>query len=187
MDKCFELVLNSNGQWDIIDHKESKEKGAVCIYNDLGVAPYSAASSLCDLLNELDEKWVGEFSLRETLQLELQRVEDENEQLKSKNRGLQSELQIFKEDVTHSNFMINKLGDENRQLKKENQELRQDNDIKFWKHQFMIQHNSTQLILHELSLAMNEGYEVSDKFKEWLDDLTEKNKEAITKHERLFE
>lgn len=72
-------------------------------------------------------------------------------------------------------------------LHEENQELRQDNDIKFWKHQFMIQHNSTQLILHELSLAMNEGYEVSDKFKEWLDDLTEKNKEVITKHERLFE
>ena len=56
MDKCFELVLNSNGQWDIIDHKESKEKGAVCIYNDLGVAPYSAAPSLCDLLNDLSNK-----------------------------------------------------------------------------------------------------------------------------------
>lgn len=72
-------------------------------------------------------------------------------------------------------------------LHEENQELRQDNDIKFWKLQFRAQHNCTQLILHELSLAMNEGYEVSDKFKEWLDDLTEKNKEVITKHERLFE
>jgi len=38
---------------------------------------------ICDLLNELDGKWVGEFSLRETLQQELQRVEEENEQLKS--------------------------------------------------------------------------------------------------------
>ena len=56
MDNCFELVLNSNGQWDIIDHKESKEKGAVCIYNDLGVAPYSAAPQLCDLLNDLSNK-----------------------------------------------------------------------------------------------------------------------------------
>ena len=35
-----------------------------------------------DLLNELDGKWIDEFSLRETLQLELQRVEKENEQLK---------------------------------------------------------------------------------------------------------
>jgi chromosome segregation ATPase len=48
---------------------------------------------------------------------ELNRLSDENEQLKSKNRGLQSELQIFKEDVTHSNLQINKLADENEQLK----------------------------------------------------------------------
>ena len=72
-------------------------------------------------------------------------------------------------------------------LHEENQELRQDNDIKFWKHQFMMAHNSNQVILHELSLAMNEGYEVSDKFKEWLDNLTEKREEVIKKHERLFE
>ena len=42
---------------------------------------------------------------------------NQNEQLKSKNRGLQSELQIFKEDATHSNLQINKLADENEQLK----------------------------------------------------------------------
>ena len=42
---------------------------------------------------------------------------EENEQLKSKNRGLQSELQIFKEDATHSNLQINKFADENEQLK----------------------------------------------------------------------
>ena len=44
---------------------------------------------------------------------------EENEQLKSKNRGLQSELQIFKEDVTHSNLQINKLAEENEQLKQQ--------------------------------------------------------------------
>ena len=37
---------------------------------------------ICNLLNELDEKWIAEFSLRETLQQELQRVENENEKLK---------------------------------------------------------------------------------------------------------
>lgn len=47
----------------------------------------------------------------------LNELYEENEQLKSKNRGLQSELQIFKEDVTHSNLQINKLADENEQLK----------------------------------------------------------------------
>ena len=52
------------------------------------------------------------------LVLLLNQLNDKNEQLKSKNRGLQSELQIFKEDVTHSNLQINKLADENEQLKK---------------------------------------------------------------------
>ena len=47
----------------------------------------------------------------------LNALHEENEQLKSKNRGLQSELQIFKEDVEHSNLQINKLADENEQLK----------------------------------------------------------------------
>ena len=43
-------------------------------------------------------------------------MSDENEELKSKNRGLQSELQIFKEDVSRSNLQINKLADENEKL-----------------------------------------------------------------------
>lgn len=47
-----------------------------------GIRTEIEAKWLCDLLNELDEKWIGEFSLRETLQLELERVEKENEQLK---------------------------------------------------------------------------------------------------------
>ena len=47
-------------------------------------------------------------------------VLNENEQLKQENRGLQSELGIFKEDVTHSNQIINKLNDENEQLKQRN-------------------------------------------------------------------
>ena len=49
----------------------------------------------------------------------LNKLHEEHEQLKSKNRGLKSELQIFKEDVTHSNLQINKLADENVELKKE--------------------------------------------------------------------
>ena len=72
-------------------------------------------------------------------------------------------------------------------LHEENQELRLDNDIKFWKHQFMKQYNENQFIIHELNLAINEGYEVSDKFKKWIDDLRERNKEVMAKHERLFE
>lgn len=81
----------------------------------------------------------------------------------------------------------NNLCDLLNELYSENQELRLDNDIKFWKQEFMIQHNRTQLILHELSLAINEGYEVSDEFKEMVRELKEKNKETMKKHKRLFE
>lgn len=54
--KRFELKLNGNGQLDIVDWVESKEKDAICIYNDLGVLPFSSANQLCDLLNELYEE-----------------------------------------------------------------------------------------------------------------------------------
>ena len=51
--KRFELYVNAHGQADIIDHVESKEKNAICIYNDLGVLPFSSAEAVCSKLNEL--------------------------------------------------------------------------------------------------------------------------------------
>ena len=65
------------------------------------------------VLKELFYSEVNEYDLFS----ENRKLLHENEKLKSKNRGLQSELQIFKEDATHSNLQINKLADENEQLK----------------------------------------------------------------------
>ena len=64
----------------------------------------------------LDGQYIKENGKIMTIE-EVVELLNENEQLKSKNRGLQSELQIFKEDATHSNLQINKLADENEQLK----------------------------------------------------------------------
>lgn len=50
--------------------------------------------NICGLLNELDEKWINEFNLRETLQQDLQRVEEENEQLKQLIRRVMQERVI---------------------------------------------------------------------------------------------
>lgn len=84
----------------------------------------------------------------------LNKLSDENEQLKSKNRGLQSELQIFKEDVTHSNFMINKLGDENEKLK---QQLD------------YIQNSITEHIKHQKTeLGQKALKEIIEDYNEWL-------------------
>lgn len=89
--------------------------------------------------------------------------------------------------LTDNDKLIDKYLKELNGLHDENKELRFDNDIKFWKHQFIDQHNTSQLILRELGLAIDKGYEVSDEFKKWLDDLSERNKEVIAKHQRLFE
>lgn len=55
-EKRFELMVNQHNQCDIVDWVESKEKNAICIYNDLGCYHFSSARALCELLNELHEE-----------------------------------------------------------------------------------------------------------------------------------
>lgn len=52
----FELYMNPQNVCDIKDNVESEKKNAICIYNDLGVFPFTAAPALCDLLNKLAEE-----------------------------------------------------------------------------------------------------------------------------------
>jgi hypothetical protein len=47
------------------------------------------ARLLQTILNELHNKYIDEYTLRETLQLELQRVEEENKELKKQVNDLQ--------------------------------------------------------------------------------------------------
>jgi len=82
---------------------------------------------------------------------------------------------------------LNELNDEKEELEKENKELRQDNDIKFWKLQCLQSSNNNQIMLFELSRAIRQGYGVSDKFKQYLDEIKEHDKEIRKKHKRLFE
>jgi len=57
-EKRFELKVNQHNQCDIVDWVESKEKNAICIYNDLGDYYFSSAKALCELLNELNDEVV---------------------------------------------------------------------------------------------------------------------------------
>lgn len=82
--------------------------------------------------------------------------------------------------------LLNKFHKENEELKRENNELRQDNDIKFWKLQCMHYFNSNSLFMSEISRAIRKGYKVSDKFQEYLDELEEDSKEIKEKNKRLF-
>ena len=58
------------------------------------------------------------------------------------------------------------------------EKLLKDNDHKFWKMQFMHQYNTTQLIVSEIGRAINEGYEVSDRFKKYIEELNKFNEEG---------
>ena len=71
-DKRFELKVNHNDQYDIVDWVESKEKDSICIYNDLGSYYFSSAKALCKLLNELAEE-------NEQLKNKIDVLEDDNE------------------------------------------------------------------------------------------------------------
>jgi len=87
---------------------------------------------------------------------------------------------------TDENLTTNEVVDLLNEQDKTIKELKQDNDIKFWKLQCIHYFNSNSLFMSEISRAIKKGYEVSDKFQEYLDELKENNKEIKEKNERLF-
>lgn len=109
IEKRFELAINPQGQCDIIDHVESKEKNAICIYNDLGVLPFSAAKALCNLMNELHEE---NQQLRELLNIGKTNAKDiidvlnEQEKYKIKAIELEEENQALKKALDEADDLI---------------------------------------------------------------------------------
>ena len=93
-DEKFRKEIN----WNINLPKEREFKSGECIVTDKDDTAYHI-DEVVELLNnlheenkKLDEKYIDEFSLRETLQQELQRVENENEQLKQRIKELMKEV-----------------------------------------------------------------------------------------------
>ena len=114
-DKRFELTPNNNGQVDIIDRFESKEKNAICIYNDLGVLPYSSAPALCDLLNGLyDDKIRLECQLRKRTRQRNQladlnvKLMEENKMLTEENNKLKHQNELLSDELEQCKAVINK-------------------------------------------------------------------------------
>ena len=67
---------------------------------------------IVELLNELNDKYIDEYALRETLQQDLQRVEEENKELKGK-------LEVYRELYPSGKWICDLNSDE---LKKELEE-----------------------------------------------------------------
>lgn len=74
------------------DNHRKKNSANIYDNNTFIGAVMIGAKFIIDLLNELDEKYVDEFALRETLQQELQRVEEENKQLKQQLNYIQNSI-----------------------------------------------------------------------------------------------
>ena len=64
-----------------------------------------------DLLNELDAKYVDEYALRETLQLELQRIENENEQLRKSNERIVKDIDLALGFINHKGYSLQDIKD----------------------------------------------------------------------------
>jgi hypothetical protein len=89
--KRFDVVYEEDDDykniryWEIIDTKSQNSTS-----NELEIV---------NLLNELDERWIGELNLRETLLLELQRVEEENKELKKEIKAKNEIIEMYYELV----------------------------------------------------------------------------------------
>lgn len=61
------------------------------------------------------------------------------------------------------------------------EDLKTDNDIKFWKLQYMHLFNTNSLFVSEIERAIQQGYEISDKMKEYLKELKQERMEVMAK------
>ena len=150
MTERFELTINSNGQLDIIDHIESKEKNAICIYNDLGVHPFSSAKAVCRLLNEQDKK--------------IQRCKLAYNQLTSYVDA------NFDEYMTQKklNERIRELEVENRQLKSQLQTNEEDDICIKCKHHYLIKYPESSK--YYISKCKKEHEECSKEYIRFCED-----------------
>ena len=74
--------------------------------------------------------------------------------------------------------LLNQLNDENEQLKL-------DNDIKFWKQEYLQLSNHQQVIFHELAEAFKQGYKPSKEYQKMRNDEKKRIEECKQKMERL--
>ncbi len=81
--------------------------------------------------------------------------------------------------------LLNNLHEENKKLTKENKELKLDNDIKFWKQEYLQLSNHQQVIFHELAEAFKQGYKPSKEYQKMRNDEKKRIEECNQKMERL--
>ena len=92
---------------------------------------------------------------------ELIRLYNENEQLRKENDMLSCELSVSANKEISRNCRITELEEENEQLKQQKE---------VWKQICCTNSNFNSILLHELDIAREQGFKVSDPFKQFLED-----------------
>lgn len=105
-EKRFELKVNNNNQCDIVDWVESKEKDAICIYNDLGCYYFSSARALCELLNDLNDDNYYLKKIVHKQQVEIDYLAHLNSEFKEENEKIKQETQQLKDLILHLGYTI---------------------------------------------------------------------------------
>ena len=107
-----------------------------------------------DLQNE-DEYQVGFVNCDEDIFLKLvNKIVDENKQLKIFLKAVNEELDLANRDCDI--------------LEEENEQLKQQKEV--WKQHCCTYSNFNSILLHELDIAQEQGFKVSNPFKQFLED-----------------
>ena len=89
------------------------------------------------------------------------KLQNENEQLRKENDMLSCELSVSANKEISRNCRIAELEEENEQLKQQKEA---------WKQSCCTNSNFNSILLHELDIAQEQGFEVSNPFKQFLED-----------------
>ena len=91
----------------------------------------------------------------------LNELHDENGQLRKENDMLSCELSVSANKEISRNCRIAELEEENEQLKQQKE---------VWKQICCTNSNFNSILLHELDIAQEQGFKVSNPFKQFLED-----------------
>ncbi len=79
-----------------------------------------------------------------------------------------SSITDTKDEMEDLCLLLNELHDENKELEEVNEQLKQQKEV--WKRNCCTNSNFNSILLHELDIAREQGFEVSNPFKQFLED-----------------
>ena len=136
---------------------------------------------------EIDKDFVNNIEYVWDTEKPIGQIEDEETikklvNLLNKQDKIINKLTEIKDKYNQSMLDVEEV---NEILRKENEELKLDNDIKYWKQEYLQLSNHQQVIFHELAEAFKQGYKPSKEYQKMRNDEKKRIEENKQKMERL--